>query len=200
MWESIFVIFLIIVAIIALIVSEYVAHDCIPGKNCTHKVDPPDPTASQLEYVDRLIEMVKNNYDYVTWRISLLAGIIIAILSILFLKGRIPTLVELIIITGIGFLTVYFAFSWMWAHFFYPNGKIIEDNLKKLRDKIQEREQDTGGNTDVKFYNKFRDVPKQQKGVTLEDIEKRGNPKLDELNREMDEILNNSTKISGGGR
>lgn len=158
MWESIFVILLIIISIILLIISEYVAHDCIPGKNCTHKVEPPDPSASKLEYVDVLLEMTKNNYDYVTWRISLLAGIIIAVLSILFMKGRVPTLVELVIITGIAFLTVYFAFSWMWAHFFYPNGQIIEENLKKLRDKIQEDDQDKGRDTNVPFHNTFRDA------------------------------------------
>jgi hypothetical protein len=164
-WESVLVIFIIIVAILILIISEYKAHDCIPGKNCTHRVEPPDPTASKLEYVDRLLEMVKNNYDYVTWRMSLLAGIIIAVLSILFLKGRIPTLVELIIITGIGFLTVYFAFSWIWAHFFYPNGQIIENNLKKLRDKIQKEEEEMGRNTDIEFFNTFRDAIKKSGAV-----------------------------------
>ena len=158
MWESVFVMFLIAAAIIALITAEYVAHDCIPGKNCTHKVEPPDPSASDLEYIDRLTEMVKNNYDYVTWRMSLLAGVIIAFLSILFLKGRVPTLVELIIVTGIGFLTVYFAFSWIWAHFFYPNGQVIENHLKILRDRVQKEQQEKGKNTNINFYNTFRDA------------------------------------------
>jgi len=157
MWESIFVIFLIIVSILLLIISEYKAHDCIPGKHCTHRVEPPDPDANELEYIDRLLEMVKNNYDYVTWRISFLAGIIIAVLSILFIKARIPTLVELVVISGIAFLTVYFAFSWIWAHFFYPNGQIIEEYMKKLRDKIQEGKVKDGSATDVRFYNTFRD-------------------------------------------
>lgn len=168
MWESIIVMFLIIVSILILITAEYIAHDCIPGKNCTHKVEPPDSNASNLEYIDRLSEMVKNNYDYVTWRISLLAGIIIAFLSILFLKARIPTLVELIVITGIGFLTVYFAFSWMWAHFFYPNGQVIENNLRILRDRIQKEQQDQGKNTDIKFFNTFRDAQ-------LKHLEKKAN-------------------------
>jgi len=157
-WETILVIILIIVSLIALAASEYISHDCIPGKNCTHKIDPPNEDASKLEYVDRLTEMIKNNYEYVAWRMAFIAGIVIAILAIFFLKGRVPTLVELVVVAGIGFLVVYFAFSWIWAHFFYPNGQIIEDQLRILRDKIQTGDQEKGINTDVKFYNAFRNI------------------------------------------
>ena len=136
--------------------SEYTAHDCIPGKTCTHSVHPPEPDDPNLVFIDSIMEMVKNNYDYVAWRISLLAGIIIALLSVLFLKGRLPTLVELMIITGIGFLVTYFAFSWFWAHFFYPNGRQIENNLKILRDNVQELEIKYEGHSEGTPGNAFR--------------------------------------------
>ena len=142
--ESVILLFLVILGILALLFSEYQAHDCIPGKQCNHKVPAPTEDDDNLQHVDKIGNMVSNNYQYVTWRLALLTGLIVTLPVIYFLKGRIPTLIEWLVVGGLVFLVTYLAFSWIWAHFFYPNGREIEIHLANLRDKIHELEIKTG--------------------------------------------------------
>ena len=141
--ESIVLLILVILGILALLASEYRAHDCIPGKECNHKVPKPTQDDNNLQYVDKIKEMVVNNYQYISWRLSLLTGLIITLPIIYFLKGRIPTLIEWLIVGGLVFLITYLALSWIWAHFFHPNGLAIEDHLTNLRDRIHKLEIET---------------------------------------------------------
>lgn len=91
-----------------------------------------------LTRIDKIRETVKTNYDYVSWRLSLLTGIIAALAIIYYLEDRIPTLVEWVIIGGLIFITTYLSSSWIWTHFFQPNGYQTEVQLTQLRDKVHE--------------------------------------------------------------
>ena len=157
---SMFLLILAIIIIIILIVLEYKEQDCIPGKLCYNRVEPPNPLNSspnplspfsnplsshnrdchdhnsreQIKaYIDKIEEMVTNNYRYHIWRLSLLSGLIATVPVVYFLKGRIPVLIEWIVIGTLIFLATYLAFSWIWAHFFYPNSQQMEQHLQHLR-------------------------------------------------------------------
>lgn len=121
---------------IILLYSEYKAHDCVPGKVCTHSVPSPDPDDDYDVYIDKLRDMVRNNYDYVAWRQALLAGILAALIVVFYLRGRLATLLELFVVAIIVFLFVYMSYAWVWAHFFHPNGQVIENQLQILRDRL----------------------------------------------------------------
>ncbi len=133
---AIFILILVIILIIGLIVTEYKEQDCIPGKKCGKRVSPPHKDDDILTHIDTIDKMIKNNYQYNIWRLSLLAGLIATIPVVYFLRGRIPILIEWIVIGGLIFLATYLAFSWIWAHFFYPNSEEMEKHLRNLRDKI----------------------------------------------------------------
>jgi len=119
-----------------LLYSEYKAHDCVPGKTCTHSVPPPEPDDDIDVYINKVKAMVRNNYDYVAWRQALLAGILAALIVVFYLRGRIATLLEFFIVGIIVFLFVYMSYSWIWAHFFYPNGQVIEEQLTVLHNRL----------------------------------------------------------------
>ena len=138
--ESLVLLVLVIIGILAILVSEYKAHDCIPGKVCNHRVPEPTHDDDNLEYIDKIEKMVSNNYQYVSWRLSLLTGLIVTLPIIYFLRGRIPTFIEWLIVGGLVFFGTYLAFSWIWAHFFYPNSRAIELHLLNLRDRIHKLE------------------------------------------------------------
>ena len=140
---SIFILVLVIIGIILLLFAEYSAHDCIPGKQCNHRVPEPNQYDNNFQYVDKIQNMVINNYQYVTWRLALLTGLIATIPIIYFLKRRIPTFIEWLIVGGLIFIITYISFSWIWAHFFYPNSKEIGNHLALLRDRIHKLEADT---------------------------------------------------------
>ena len=127
---------IVVIIIVFLLWSEFKAHDCIPGKSCTQSVPVPTEEDSELQYIDKIRDMVHNNYDFVTWRQALLAGLIASFPVIFYLKGRFPTFIEWLIATIIIFFFTYLSFSWIWCHFFYPNGLAIEENLQSLRDRI----------------------------------------------------------------
>lgn len=137
---------------IILLYSEYIAHDCVPGKKCTHSVQPPDPDDDYDVYISKLTNMVRNNYDFVSWRQSLLAGILAALLVIFYLRGRLATLMELFVVVIIVFIFVYMSYSWVWAHFFYPNGKVIENQLQILNDRL------TKENKNISPKNQFNHI------------------------------------------
>lgn len=122
-----------------LLYSEYKAHDCVPGKKCTHSVPIPCADDDEDVYITKLQGMVRNNYDYVMWRQALLVAILATLVVVFYLRGRLPTLLELFVVGIIIFLFVYMAFSWIWTHFFYPNGQVIESQLQILRDRRKNR-------------------------------------------------------------
>ena len=163
---SIFVLILVLIIIIALIFIEYKQQDCISGKLCHKRVEPPECLRSKYsgfpeqshgvpepldinganggngknstrkeirEFIDKIEEMVQNNYRFNIWRLSLLSGLIATIPVVYFLKGRIPLLIEWIVIGTLIFLATYLAFSWLWAHFFFPNSQQMERHLQNLK-------------------------------------------------------------------
>ncbi len=136
---SIFVLILVLIIIVALIFMEYKHQDCISGKVCHNRVEPlelngANATRKEIkEYIDKIEEMVQNNYKFNIWRLSLLSGLIATIPVVYFLKGRIPLLIEWIVIGTLIFLATYLAFSWLWAHFFYPNSQQMEHHLQNLK-------------------------------------------------------------------
>lgn len=134
MWLYI-VIFLLIVS---LLIWEYMAHDCLNGKAChaNAKAPLPNPKDSPSIALDKINEMIRANYTYVSWRQALIVGLIVALPIGYFLQKRGPNVFEWFIITAIVFVGVYFSYSWIWAHFLYPNGRQLEKNILTLRDII----------------------------------------------------------------
>ena len=108
-------------------------HDCLPTKCSTSHVTKDNP----LIIVDKIRGMARNNYNYVTWRLALLTGIIASLPIVYYLKGDCFDVFEWFLVALLIFAAAYFSSSWIWAHFFYPNGKEIEKSLTQLRDKIQ---------------------------------------------------------------
>ena len=134
MWLYI-VIFLLIVL---LLIWEYMAHDCLNGKACHANANAPlpDPKDSPAVALDKINEMIRANYTYVSWRQALIVGLIVALPIGYFLQKRGPSPFEWFIVTAIVFVGVYFSYSWIWAHFLYPNGRQLEKNILTLRDII----------------------------------------------------------------
>ena len=138
LWLFIF----IIISIFVLLIAEYTAHDCKPGKECTHKCDSPSLSDSPEKYIDKLRKMVQVSYDYVAWRQSLLVALILLIPIVYFMYQRLPDFYEFFVITSILFLGFYLSSIWIWNHFFYPNGASIEKSLLELRDQLTDQTQD----------------------------------------------------------
>lgn len=99
----------------------------------------PKPSEDPLESIDKIQAMVRNNYDFVSWRLALIAGIIAALPIVYYLECRIPTLFEWFIVGMLVFTATYLSNSWIWSHFFYPNGDQIEKSLVRLRDKVHKK-------------------------------------------------------------
>lgn len=161
----------IIVLIVALLIWEYLSHDCINGKNCWKKVPPPNPDDPIPVQLDKIYEMVKNNYSYVSWRQSLIVGLIVALPVGYFLRQRIPTFFEWFIITLIVFFGVYFSYSWIWAHFLYPNGRQLERNLMMLRDIYSKDSQPPGGQRQRKMSSNKKGSTKMKNGLSSSSIQ-----------------------------
>ena len=119
-----------------LLTWEYLAHDCLNGKACHANANAPLPTSqdSPAIMLDKINEMIRANYTYVSWRQALIVGLIVALPIGYFLKQTGPGVFEWFIITAIVFVGVYFSYSWIWAHFLYPNGRQLEKNILILRD------------------------------------------------------------------
>ncbi len=130
-------ILLIIGLLITLIVFEYLDHDCLPHKQCYHRIQSPNQETPTNDVFYSLHEMLRSNLDFVIWRQALVAAIGASILIIIFLYGRFPTPFELFFVGLLIFLGVYFSLSWMRAHFHAPNTLQIERGLFVLEDKIK---------------------------------------------------------------
>lgn len=105
---------MIVVVVIVLIITEYQEHD---GKLQYPIIDP--RISTQEIFTDIYLSLRKCS-DFIIWRQALIASIIATTLIILLLFQRIPCLAEVIIISLLIFLAVYFAFSWMRIHFHLP--------------------------------------------------------------------------------
>ena len=131
------IIILIALLIAILIYSEYQAHDCIIGKASCNRVDLPKiKDDDYYQYIDKIRKMVKNNYEYVSWRQALIVGIIAGLVVLYFILNRFPTFFEWLVVTSLIFIVTYLSSNWIWSHFFFPNGNQIEKSLLELRDKI----------------------------------------------------------------
>ena len=128
---------LIIAFAIFLIVCENLAHDCAPGRKCTHSTEPPIESDNIRTYIRKIRNMVNGNYKFVIWRQALILGIIVPIPIIYFLKKRFPTFSEWLIVGAIIFVAAYFSTVWMWSHFLYPNSASIERSLLELEKKYE---------------------------------------------------------------
>lgn len=138
LWHLIVVVLIIII----LIFFEYKDHDAIDGKRCWRKPDPPLESDSDLVYLDKIRKMIKSNYNYTTWRQSLLVGLIVALPVGYYLTKKIPSLFEWIVIAFFVFVAVYFSHSWLWVHFYYPSSRQLEKNIDHLRYKFEQFELD----------------------------------------------------------
>lgn len=151
LWLILFMGFIVAI----LIYWEYSEHDCIAQKSCGKSCPEPRSHNDPLEYIDKIQGMVKNNYDYVSWRLALLAGIIAALPIVYYLEYRVPTLFEWIVVAMLVFAATYLSNSWIWAHFFHPNGSQIEKSLLELRDKVQKMIHDNDSYDSYDKYDKY---------------------------------------------
>jgi uncharacterized membrane protein len=137
----------IIIIIVILFQLEQRDHDCIDGKKCRNSSPPPLDSDSDLVFIDKIREMVRANYNYITWRQCLMLGLIAAFPIIYYLKQRsygknqssFPTLFEWIVVACLIFVASYFSQSWIWVHFYYPSSRQIEKNLDILRDRLNDQ-------------------------------------------------------------
>jgi hypothetical protein len=129
---SIFLAIFVILLIVILIYFEYLSHDCLNGKNCRTKVYDVYCENEPLEKrISQIRKMVKNIGNYVVWRLALIGSLIVVFPIIWYFFERLPKPSEYIIVSGLIFLAIYFSFSWIWAHFFYPNLLKLEEHLTK---------------------------------------------------------------------
>lgn len=128
----------IILLVVIIIIMEYFDNDCLAHKECYHRVQNPNTDNSVDETFNQLRKMLVSNLNIVTWRQSLIAAIAATIFITIFLYSRFPSPWELLFIGFLIFICVYFAFSWMWTHFYSPNTRQIENGLNLLQDKLEE--------------------------------------------------------------
>lgn len=122
-----------ILIIFVLLYAEYVAHDCVGYKVCTHTVPLPEPGEPTEVYFEKLKDMVRNNYNFVAWRQALLVALILTPIVVYFVEKRMPTLSEWIVLTVVIFIGMYLSYSWLWNQFHYPNGKRLENILNEMK-------------------------------------------------------------------
>lgn len=134
MWLWIISVFVIL---IILIIFEYLDHDCIPTKECYHRVPSPTPSSTPEEIFNSLHTMLRSNNDFVLWRQAAIAAIGATILIAIFLFSRFPTPFELFFIGLLIFLSVYFSLAWMRTHYHSPNTIQIEKGLFLLEEKLK---------------------------------------------------------------
>src|SRR3972149_5228990 len=104
-------IILIGLVVAILIYLEYKEHDCIQGKDCNCKTCKTDSSDDPLRSLDKIKKMVKTNYDFVSWRLALLAGIIGALPVIYYIVARTPTFFEWFIVAMLIFAATYLSNS-----------------------------------------------------------------------------------------
>jgi uncharacterized membrane protein SpoIIM required for sporulation len=138
--NKILLIILAFIVVFILIKVEYKYHDCIDGKACLQmdKNVPINDNDKDQEQLDKIFKMVRGTYNYTRWRQALIIGIILALPIMYFVNKRLPTFWEWLVLATIIFFGVYFSYSWIHAHFYYPNNAQIEKNLLKLKDKLKQ--------------------------------------------------------------
>lgn len=126
---------LITVAVVAiLLVWEYRTQDCINGKPCQASLTQVElnPQAPLADNVDRLVDMVEASINYQTWRLSLIAGLVLAIPVDYLLLNQFPTISQWLITVVLIFIGAYFSASWLWSHWVQPNSVKVIDGLHQL--------------------------------------------------------------------
>lgn len=132
-----FLFIVVVILIIVLIIAEGKAHDCVPGKVCTHSVPPPLPTDDIQTYIDKLKNETKNLINFVCWRLAMISALIGTIIIVYLIRARIPKPYEYLLIGVIIFFLTYIILSFIQYHYHYPNGYVIEDHLTILRDRLR---------------------------------------------------------------
>lgn len=126
--------FIIALLILLFLLSlEHYSQDCEGGRRCSHYWEPPGENEPLSVYIDKLIEGVRNSYNWVSWRLSIVVALISTPVIIYLLFQRLPTLREWIILVVVIFIFSSLASSWLWSKFNYPNGKNIEQALLDLK-------------------------------------------------------------------
>lgn len=121
---------------ILLLYYEYINHDAINGKQPLQSVPKPEPDDPNNVRLKKIRAMVKNNIDYTIWRQAFFVGLVAALPVIYFIKDRMPTAKEWFVTTLLIFAGAYLSYSWIWTHFFEPNATAINEELKKLEEKL----------------------------------------------------------------
>ena len=128
---------IILVVLIGLIIIEYLYNDCINGLNSKKGWDwviPPNTNDPLNVKVEKIMKMIRHNYNYVVWRQALIIGLIAGFLVGYLLLLRLPTLYEYLVIVVLVFLLSYFVSGWFSTHYLYPNNRQIERSLQNLHD------------------------------------------------------------------
>lgn len=146
---------------IFLIVCENLAHDCAPGRNPTHKLIPPDDDDEYIERIRKIRMMVHENSKFIIWRQAIIISMILPFPIIYFLKGRLPTLFEFIIVALMIFISVYFSYMWLWSRYFYPNTAKMEKSLFEMEELLDGRNVEVAEKISAK--EKLRNILKRLK-------------------------------------
>jgi len=131
------IVILTIILVVVLFYLEYKSQDCIGGKQCTNGISPPQITDPINQQINQIILMVRNTTYYVTWRLSLIVALILAIPIVYLIVGRMPNFLEWITTLIIIFIGVYFSSSWLWTHWVAPNAQQIERSLILLQEQLK---------------------------------------------------------------
>ena len=157
------IILLIGLLIVFLLWQEYRQHDCINGKKslALAQYSAPSDIDTISQRLDKISDLVRVNYSFIRLNQALIVGLILALPICYFLVKRIPTLFEWIIMALLIAVGVYFSYSWIYAHFLYPNGRQIERNLLQIRDLyIAEESLRSGQNQSLRSGQKKTKIPK----------------------------------------
>lgn len=131
------ILFVTIILVTILLYLEYKSQDCIGGKQCTSSVPPPSVTDTINQQISQIILMVRNTTYYVTWRLSLIVALLLAIPIVYLIVERTPTIMEWLVTVIIIFIGVYFSSSWLWTHWISPNAQQIERSLVLLQQQLE---------------------------------------------------------------
>lgn len=141
MWVYIILVVLLIYAIIkereALGCSSNICQDCDNQNGKAVKGTKPDETDTTDEIYDKIYKAATFTDRFVTWRIGYIVGFFAAILVVFLLYQSFPTELELLVITLVVGILIYFTFSFYNFHLI----KCIEKNIRESAAILQKRGQ-----------------------------------------------------------
>ncbi len=127
------IIFLLV--LIILIMLEYKDHDCLPQKDCNCKILDPPSDMSSSEKLDFIRKEIRKNNTVVFFRQALIAGIIVSFISYYYINEKIPDLKTWLFLSIVISVIVFFSYSWLFTHYYYPNSRKIEELILKMQEK-----------------------------------------------------------------